>query len=56
MQTVQSTCKGVIETTTRSLAAKLGPKHSVTIKCVEPGPVNTDLWRRAHEDEEYKKV
>ncbi|KAJ4304926.1 hypothetical protein N0V90_000454 [Kalmusia sp. IMI 367209] len=53
---VYSACKGALETATRSLATELGHKYNATINCVEPGPVNTDLWRKAYEGEEYRRV
>lgn len=53
---VYSACKGALETATRSLATELGHKYNATINCVEPGPVSTDLWKKAYEDEAYRKV
>lgn len=53
---VYSACKGALETATRSLARELGHKYNATVNCVEPGPVNTDLWQKAYEDEEYRKL
>ncbi|KAJ9631094.1 hypothetical protein H2203_001625 [Taxawa tesnikishii (nom. ined.)] len=44
---VYTACKGAIESATRSLARELGHKYNATVNCVNPGPVNTDLWAKA---------
>ncbi|KAJ9633789.1 hypothetical protein H2201_008912 [Coniosporium apollinis] len=44
---VYSACKGAIESATRSLARELGQRYNATVNCVNPGPVNTDLWAKA---------
>ncbi|KAL9616682.1 MAG: hypothetical protein Q9160_008470 [Pyrenula sp. 1 TL-2023] len=49
---VYSACKGAMETATRSLATELGHKYNATVNCVNPGPVNTDLWEKAIQDPE----
>lgn len=50
---VYSACKGAMETATRSLASELGHKYNATVNCVNPGPVNTDLWAKANEEPDY---
>lgn len=52
---VYSACKGAMETATRCLARELGHKHNATVNCVNPGPVNTDLWKEANENSEYQE-
>lgn len=50
-----SACKGALECATRSLATELGHKYNATVNCINPGPVNTDLWAKANEDPEYNE-
>ncbi|KAF9639252.1 gluconate 5-dehydrogenase [Lasiodiplodia theobromae] len=52
---VYSACKGAMESATRSLARELGHKYNATVNCVNPGPVNTDLWAKAVETPEAQK-
>lgn len=49
-------CKGALETISRSLARELGHKYHATVNCVNPGPVNTELWGRSIEDPETQKT
>lgn len=51
---VYSACKGAMESATRSLATELGHEYNATVNCVNPGPVNTDLWAKAIEDPKVK--
>jgi 3-oxoacyl-[acyl-carrier protein] reductase len=51
---VYSACKGAIESATRSLARELGHSHNATVNCVNPGPVNTDMWAKAIESEDCR--
>lgn len=53
---VYSACKGALESATRSLARELGHKYNATVNCVNPGPVNTDLWAKAIEDPKCKEA
>ncbi|RYN23084.1 hypothetical protein AA0114_g12862 [Alternaria tenuissima] len=53
---VYSACKGAIESATRCLARELGHKYNATVNCVNPGPVNTDLWAKAIEMEECRRA
>ncbi|TKX19988.1 hypothetical protein C1H76_7872 [Elsinoe australis] len=53
---VYSACKGALESATRSLARELGHAHNATVNCVNPGPVNTDLWAKAIADPEARQA
>lgn len=53
---VYSACKGGIESATRALSRELGQKYNATVNCVSPGPVNTDLWRKAIEDPKAREA
>lgn len=53
---VYSACKGGMEAATRSLARELGHKYKATVNCVNPGPVNTDLWVKAIETQQCKEA
>ena len=49
-------CKDALESISRSLARELGHKYHATVNCVNPGPVNTELWGRSIEDPETQKT
>ncbi|KAI9929634.1 hypothetical protein ASPWEDRAFT_134436 [Aspergillus wentii DTO 134E9] len=49
-------CKGGMESATRSLAKELGHKYNATVNCVNPGPVNTDLWESSMKDPELQST
>ncbi|KAF2017952.1 gluconate 5-dehydrogenase [Aaosphaeria arxii CBS 175.79] len=52
---VYSACKGAMESATRCLARELGHKYHATVNCINPGPVNTDLWAKTIADPEAKE-
>lgn len=45
-----------METISRLLARELGHKYNATVNYVNPGPVNTELWRRSIKDPETQKT
>ena len=48
-QSVYSASKASVEALTRVWATELGPKYGVTVNCVNPGPVDTEMYRSAGE-------
>ena len=48
-QTVYAASKAAVEAMTRVWATELGHKYGVTVNCVNPGPVDTDMYRAAGE-------
>lgn len=48
-QTVYAATKAAVEGLTKVWATELGPKYGVTVNCVNPGPVDTDMYRAAGE-------
>ncbi|KAJ4318035.1 hypothetical protein N0V94_004636 [Neodidymelliopsis sp. IMI 364377] len=46
-QSVYSASKAAVEGLTRVWATELGPKYGVTVNAVNPGPVDTDMYRAA---------
>lgn len=46
-QSVYSASKAAVEALTRVWATELGHKYSVTVNAVNPGPVDTDMYRAA---------
>jgi NAD(P)-dependent dehydrogenase (short-subunit alcohol dehydrogenase family) len=46
-QSVYSASKAAVEALTRVWATELGPKYGVTVNCVNPGPVDTEMYRSA---------
>ena len=48
-QSVYSASKAAVEALTRVWATELGPKYGVTVNCVNPGPVDTEMYRSAGE-------
>lgn len=48
-QSVYSASKAAVEALTRVWATELGPKHGATVNAVNPGPVDTDMYRAAGE-------
>ncbi|KAF2146914.1 uncharacterized protein K452DRAFT_294439 [Aplosporella prunicola CBS 121167] len=61
-QTVYAASKAAVEGLTRVWARELGHRYGVTVNAVNPGPVDTDMYRAAGEvhlrrmDEENTKV
>lgn len=61
-QTVYAATKAAVEGLTRVWATELGHKYGVTVNAVNPGPVDTDMYRAAGEvhlkrmEEQNKKV
>ncbi|KAL4782392.1 hypothetical protein BJX76DRAFT_359013 [Aspergillus varians] len=61
-QSVYAASKAAVEGLTRVWASELGPKYGVTVNAVNPGPVDTDMYRAAgpahlaRMEEENKKV
>ena len=53
---VYSACKVALETATRCLSRELGYKYNATVNCVNPGPVNTDLWAKACQNPDYNGI
>lgn len=43
-QTVYAATKAALESLCKVWATELGRKHEVTVNCVSPGPVATDMW------------
>lgn len=48
-QSVYSASKAAVEGLTRVRATELGPKYGATVNAVNPGPVDTDMYRAAAE-------
>ncbi|KAF9691455.1 hypothetical protein EKO04_010855 [Ascochyta lentis] len=48
-QSVYSASKAAVEGLTRVWATELGPKYGATVNAVNPGPVDTDMYRAAGE-------
>lgn len=48
-QSVYSASKAAVESLTRVWASELGHKYGMTVNCVNPGPVDTDMYRAAGE-------
>ncbi|THY98959.1 NAD(P)-binding protein [Aureobasidium pullulans] len=48
-QTVYAATKAAVESFTRVWAKELGHSHKVTVNAVNPGPVDTDMYRAAGE-------
>ena len=46
-QTVYAASKAAVEAVTRVWATELGHKYGVTVNAVNPGPVDTDMYRAA---------
>lgn len=46
-QTVYAATKAAVEGLTRVWAKELGQEYNVTVNCVNPGPVNTDMYKAA---------
>lgn len=46
-QSVYAASKAAVEGLTRVWATELGHKHNVTVNAVNPGPVDTDMYRSA---------
>lgn len=52
---VYAATKGAVEQMTRQLAKEFGPK-GITINCIAPGPVNTELFRNGKSPEQIDAV
>ncbi|EXA34296.1 hypothetical protein FOQG_14464 [Fusarium oxysporum f. sp. raphani 54005] len=48
-QSVYSASKAAVEALTRVWATELGHKYNITVNAVNPGPVDTDMYRAAGE-------
>lgn len=46
-QSIYAASKAAVEGLTRVWASELGHKYGVTVNCVNPGPVDTDMYRAA---------
>ncbi|BCS21874.1 SDR family NAD(P)-dependent oxidoreductase [Aspergillus puulaauensis] len=44
MHTVYSASKAAIESFTRTWSLELGHEYGVTVNCINPGPVATEMW------------
>ncbi|UPL03101.1 hypothetical protein LCI18_014035 [Fusarium solani-melongenae] len=44
MHTVYGASKACLENITKTWAVELGHKYNVTVNCVNPGPVGTEMW------------
>ncbi|PVH68646.1 NAD(P)-binding protein [Cadophora sp. DSE1049] len=61
-QTVYAASKAAVEAVTRVWATELGQKYGITVNAVNPGPVDTDMYRAAgavhlaRMEEQNKKV
>jgi 3-oxoacyl-[acyl-carrier protein] reductase len=61
-QTVYAASKAAVEGLTRVWAKELGQKYNITVNAVNPGPVDTDMYRATGEvhlariEEENKKT
>ncbi|KAJ5923153.1 dehydrogenase with different specificitie [Penicillium verhagenii] len=44
--TAYTASKAALEGVTKVLAVELGHKYGATVNCVNPGPVDTDMWRQ----------
>lgn len=51
-QTVYAATKAANEALARVWAKELGQSHSITVNCVNPGPVATDQWDES--DEQFR--
>ncbi|KAF2717662.1 NAD(P)-binding protein [Polychaeton citri CBS 116435] len=48
-QTVYAASKAAVEGLTKVWATELGHKYGITVNCINPGPVDTDMYRAAGE-------
>lgn len=48
-QSVYAATKAAVEGLTKVWARELGQKYRITVNCVNPGPVDTDMYRAAGE-------
>ena len=49
-QTVYAGTKAALEGICKVWATELGRKHGITVNCVSPGPVATDMWWESEPD------
>ncbi|TVY73619.1 putative hydroxyacylglutathione hydrolase [Lachnellula suecica] len=49
-QTVYAGTKAALEGICKVWATELGKKHGITVNCVSPGPVATDMWTECEPD------
>jgi 2-hydroxycyclohexanecarboxyl-CoA dehydrogenase len=47
--------KGAIMASSKALARELAP-YQITVNCVSPGPIDTDIWKNLVADEKGKKI
>lgn len=48
-QSVYAASKAAVEGLTKVWATELGPKYNITVNCMNPGAVDTDMYRAAGE-------
>lgn len=49
-QTVYAATKAALEGICKVWATELGKKYDITVNCVSPGPVATDMWTECEPD------
>lgn len=49
-QTVYAATKAALEGIAKVWATELGKKYGITVNCVSPGPVATDMWTECEPD------
>lgn len=49
-QTVYAGTKAALEGISKVWATELGKKYGITVNCVSPGPVSTDMWTECEPD------
>lgn len=49
-QTVYAGTKAALEGIAKVWATELGKKYGITVNCVSPGPVATDMWTECEPD------
>ena len=47
--------KGAIMASSKALAREVAP-YQITVNCVSPGPIDTDIWKNLAADEKGKKI
>lgn len=54
-QTTYAASKAAVEALARVWASELGHRFNATVNCVNPGPVDTDMWTESATDEQFMK-